>query len=133
MLLVTWKKYASLEKVVITSGYKLIYNHKLLSLRDLWYILITIKNQDNEVFNGLPHGCINSVQEGGWQMNIRRLVICLVMLVCITGVTACSQKTSEEADMVRKDGNIVSKPVAGSGQVAEGWIDDAVKFWENNI
>ena len=32
-------------------------------------------------------------------MNIRRLLMCLLMLVCTAGATACSQKTADQTDM----------------------------------
>ena len=53
-------------------------------------------------------------------MNIRRWMMCLVMLVSAAATTACSQNTVdqiEEADTVQgKDENIVSESRAVSGQ-----------------
>lgn len=53
-------------------------------------------------------------------MNIRRWMMCLVMLVSDAAATACSQNTVdqiEEADTVQgKDENIVSESRAVSGQ-----------------
>lgn len=57
---------------------------------------------------------------GGRKMNIRRWMMCLVMLVSDAAATACSQNTVdqiEEADTVQgKDENIVSESRAVSGQ-----------------